>query len=538
MNVESVTSIGLDVGNGINLPVIRAAVSDFDHYITVDEARQCMRDVYAKATGCVGICGYYTNNTDAFLPITQGQRQVGSSDGFYVIGAYTDHGSWVEYTMSSSGRGLYYNGGLISRAGVATGYSTYEYGWMIIFTDEGYNLLTFPGETPGGVGVRSEENLGAIAVEGVAASTLTGSGTYVTSVINAWGTPTVSDNIERYIHEEIDPSDEDPYNNPTAGEGVYDDGSSDSIDTPSLPSLSVADTGFITLFNPSTAQLKSLANYLWSDLFSIDTFKKLFADPMSAILGLSILPIAIPSSGSRAVSVGNISTNVSLPVVSQQFLEVNCGSVTVNRQRPGTYLDYSPYTKVEIYLPFIGTHPLNVDDVMNKTVNVKYHVDILSGACTAFVKCGGSILYQFIGSCAISVPINGNDWTNAINGVLNIAGSIGSMVMTGGATAPMAATSIASTVTNNLKPEVEKSGSVSGAGGLMAVKRPYLIITRPNRNVAQDQNKYIGYPTFKTRKLSSLSGYNSIEDVHLDDIPATQGEIEEIKRLLKGGVIF
>ena len=333
--------------------------------------------------------------------------------------------------------------------------------------------------------------------------------------------------------------DDDPYNDPDAGGGGdFDDGSSDDIDIPSLPTISAADTGFVTLFNPNAGQLKNLANYLWSNLFDLDTFKKLFADPMSAILGLSILPVAIPSSGSRAVSVGNISTGVTMPVASQQFLEIDCGSVTLKREKPGTYLDFSPYTRVDLYLPFIGTHPLDVDEVMGKTITVKYHVDILSGACTAFVKVGSSVLYQFIGSCAISIPINGNDWTNAINGVMNIAGSIGSMVLTGGATAPMAAGSIASTVTNNLKPSVEKSGSVSGAGGLMGVKRPYLIISRPNRNVAKNQNKYIGYPTFKTMKMRELSGYNSVMDVHLDNIPATQDEIDEIRTLLKQGVIF
>ncbi len=332
--------------------------------------------------------------------------------------------------------------------------------------------------------------------------------------------------------------DDDPYNDPTSGEGVFDDGDSDNIDDPSLPTLSVSDTGFITLFNPAKAQLKALANYMWSDAFSLTNFKKMFADPMSAILGLSILPIPVPTEGSRAVSVGNISTNVNMPVVSQQFIEVNCGSVTVARQRPGTYLDFSPYTKVDLYLPFIGTHPLDVDEVMGKTINVKYHVDILSGACTAFVKCGSSVLYQFIGQCAISVPITGNDWTNAINGVMNIAGSIGSMVLTGGATAPMAAGSIASTITNNLKPNVEKSGSVSGAGGLLGVKRPYLIINRPNRNVAENQNSFIGYPTFKNKKMNNLDGYNSIMSVHLDGINATQQEIAEIENLLKGGVIF
>lgn len=351
-------------------------------------------------------------------------------------------------------------------------------------------------------------------------------------------TPEALEWINIWLEGAVEDDDDDPYNDPTAGEGDFDDGTSDDIDTPSLPTISAADTGFITLFNPSASQLKSLANYLWSDLFSLETLKKMFADPMSAILGLSILPIAVPTSGSRTVSVGNVSTGVSLPLVSSQFLEVNCGSVTVKRERPGTYLDYSPYTKVDLYLPFIGTHPLDVDEVMGTTINVKYHVDILSGACTAFVKCGGSILYQFIGSCAISVPITGNDWTNAINGVLNIAGSIGSMVLTGGATAPMAAGSIASTVTNSLKPNVEKTGAASGAGGLMGVKRPYLIISRPNRNVAKNQNRFIGYPTFKTKKLSALSGYNSILDVHLDNIPATQDEINEIRTLLKQGVIF
>lgn len=344
------------------------------------------------------------------------------------------------------------------------------------------------------------------------------------------------------LHEDYDPpktaKDDDPYNDPDSGEGVFDDGKSDKINNPSLPTLSVSDTGFITLFNPTKAQLKSLANYMWSDAFSLNNFKKMFADPMSAILGLSILPIPVPTEGSRDVSVGNISTNVSMPVVSQQFIAVDCGSVTLSRQRPGTYLDFSPYTKVDLYLPFIGTHPLDIDEVMGRSIQVSYHVDVLSGACTAFVKAGDSVLYQFIGQCAISVPITGNDWTNAINGVLNIAGSIGSMVLTGGATAPMAAGNIASTVTNSLKPNVEKSGSISGAGGLLGVKRPYLIINRPNRNVAENQNQFIGYPTFKNKKMNNLDGYNSVESVHLDNIPATADEIREIETLLKGGVIF
>lgn len=315
------------------------------------------------------------------------------------------------------------------------------------------------------------------------------------------------------------------------------DGTGDDIDIPGLPTLSAVDTGFITLFNPSISQLHALANYMWSSGFDLDTFKKLFADPMDCILGLSIVPVSVPNGSSGTVNVGNISTGVSMTKAASQYVEVDCGTLNVN-EFWGAYLDYDPYTKAEIYLPYIGTHPLSVDDIMGKSVTVKYHVDILSGACTAFVKCGGSVLYEFIGQCSSSIPISGNDWTNVINGVITIAGAIGTMVATGGASAPMAAGMIASTAVNGMKPNVEKSGSMSGTGGMLAVQTPYLILTRPRQAIPGFQNTFMGYPSFITANLGDLDGYTEIEHIHLENISATEQELSEIESLLKSGVIF
>ena len=336
----------------------------------------------------------------------------------------------------------------------------------------------------------------------------------------------------------FDPYEQDPDGPSGTGGGTGNfDGTGDDIDIPSLPTLSATDTGFITLFNPTTGQLQSLANYMWSSGFDLDTFKKLFADPMDCILGLSIVPVAVPNGGTRQVSVGNISTGVSMTIAARQYVEVDCGTLNVNEYW-GAYLDYAPYTKAEIYLPYIGTHPLDVDDIMNKAVHVVYHVDILSGACTAFVKCGGSVLYEFIGQCSSSIPITGNDWTNVINGVISIAGAIGSMVATGGASAPMAAGIIASTAVNSMKPTVEKSGSMSGTGGMLAVQTPYLILTRPRQALPSRQNAFTGYPSFITRELDTISGYTEIYSIHLENVPATEQELSEIENLLKSGVIF
>ena len=320
------------------------------------------------------------------------------------------------------------------------------------------------------------------------------------------------------------------------GTGTF-DGTSDNVDFPSLPTLSAVSTGFITLFNPSISQLKSLANYMWSGAFDLNTFRKLFANPMDCILGLSIVPVAVPNGGTYEVTVGNIPTGISMTKAEKQYVEVDCGTLNVEEYW-GAYLDYDPYTKAELYLPYIGIHAISVDDIMNKPVHIKYHVDILSGACTAYVKCGSSVLYTFIGQCSSSIPVTGNDWTSVINGVLSIAGAVGSMVATGGASAPMAADIIASTAVNGMKPTVEKSGSMSGTGGMLAIQTPYLILTRPRQAVPSGQNQFMGYPSFITENLGDISGYTEIESIHLENIPATEQELSEIESLLKEGVIL
>lgn len=347
--------------------------------------------------------------------------------------------------------------------------------------------------------------------------------------------------LSNYKWEDVPVPSSDPYSQggeseTSGGTGDF-DGTSDSVNIPNLPSLSAVDTGFISLFNPSASQLKSLANYMWGDLFDIDTWKKIFANPMDAILGLSIVPVNVPEGGSETVSVGNISTGISMTKASSQYVAVDCGTLNVNEYW-GAYLDYDPYTKAEIYLPFIGTHPLAVDDIMGKAVHVVYHVDILSGSCCAYIKCGNSVLYSFVGQCSCSIPITGNDWTNVVNGALSIAASIGTMVATGGATAPMSIANIASTAVNSLKPNVEKSGSMGGMGGMLGIQKPYLILTRPRQALPKNQNSYMGYPAFITMKLSDCSGYTEVESIHVDNVPATEKELAEIETLLKSGVII
>lgn len=338
---------------------------------------------------------------------------------------------------------------------------------------------------------------------------------------------------------------EDPYlfggvTEKEGGEGDFDT-FSDEIPVPELPTITVDNTGFISLYSPSVAQLKSLASYLWASTgLDLETFKRIFTDPISTILGLTIVPVTPPTSGSNNVVLGNVDTGVSMPRISNQYVQFDCGTLNVN-EFWGGYLDYSPYTSLEIYLPFIGTKPLNIDDVMGHTIHVVYNIDLLSGACCAIIESARRVLYQFIGQCSCSVPVTGRDMTNLINGILSVVGAgAGTFVATGGNPGLSGASAIgtlASNVTKS-KPKVEKSGSLGSMGGMLGVRCPYLIITRPRQALPVAQNTYTGYPSFITCVLSELVGYTEVYKIHLGDIPATDAEKTEIETLLMNGVIL
>ena len=336
--------------------------------------------------------------------------------------------------------------------------------------------------------------------------------------------------------EPTDPYEDGGYSGEGGGEGDFTD-PSDPMPVPGLPTASVYDTGFMTIFTPTKQELYNLAGYMWSSLFSVESFKKLFADPMDAILGMSIVPVTVPNDGQRNVVVGNISTGVNMTVAKQQYIELDCGTINVTEYW-GCYLDYEPYVTADIVLPYIGTHPISADEIVGHMVGVKYHIDILSGACVAFVTRDTDVLYTFSGQCAISVPICSNDWTNVLNGALTVAASIGTMVATGGMAAPIAVGGIASAAVNQSKPSIERSGAVNGASGILGMQTPYIILTRPKQALPQGQNRQIGYPSYMTAMLSTLTGYTEIDSIHLEGIPATSDELSEIEDLLKAGVIL
>lgn len=334
-----------------------------------------------------------------------------------------------------------------------------------------------------------------------------------------------------------DPYEEDDGESEEGGNDGEEDDPED-VDFTDPPSTAIGATGFLTIFCPNLSQLQSLANYMWTT-FDIDNWRKIIANPMDAILGLHIIPVPPYISGTKTISVAGISTGLSMDYTTIRYIRRPMGSCDIPKKW-GAYLDYSPYTKTSIFLPYIGFQELNVDDIMGLTISLQYMIDILSGACVAELKCGDTVLYSWTGNCANPVPFSSSSWASTITGALSIAATIAKLAISGGSDAPMIPGAIASIGANsfNLKPTISRSGSIGGSAGFIAGQRPYIIRTAPNLVIPANQNRFIGYPSFVTVTLGSLTGYNEISAIHLEGIPATANELSEIESLLKGGVLF
>lgn len=337
-------------------------------------------------------------------------------------------------------------------------------------------------------------------------------------------------------------------------EGVGDFNSrSDDINLPDLPTLSAIDTRMLRVYRMTSENLSKFNKFLWSDLFDVNTFKKLFTDPMQAVLNLNISPINVDVLGPSEIKLGNINTGVQGEMCQQQYQKIDFGTIRLNEYW-ASFADYSPYTRLSIYLPYVGVQSLSIDDVMNGTIQLVGYCDVLTGSILYVLKSNqvnraghshNSVLYSWGGNCQYQIPLTANNMSSVISSITGTAGSvlgaIGATVATGGLTAPIAVGAIGSAVTNtlNAKTQIQRGGGVGGATGMFGVQRPYLILERPEQRTIQDFGGQIGNPADVTDYLGNFSGFVKVKAVHVENIAgATEAEQTEIERLLKDGVII
>lgn len=313
---------------------------------------------------------------------------------------------------------------------------------------------------------------------------------------------------------------------------------------PSKPSGNISASALYTIWNPSQSQLNKLASFLWSTDF-VDTIKKILQSPMDALISLALFPVNPPTDGTHNIALGYIDSGVAAPRVADQFMTVQTSGLVVPHKY-NSYLDYAPYTRAEIFLPFIGFQPININDIMGKSVDVVYNIDLLSGVCTAIVHANGQSLYSYSGNMAMFLPLSAGNWARMLTPIFGMVGGIATMgagiggVISG---APLlASTSMsvrgAESIGNLDGNSVSRSGGISGNAGIMGDYQPFIVVTRPINDKPSTYDSNIGQTYNKSARLGTLSGFTVVEEAHIEGMNATEDEKQEIERLLKEGVIL
>lgn len=401
---------------------------------------------------------------------------------------------------------------------------------------------------------------------GLSGKTLMYAASWVTNLqasenfVNAFFTGAIVDIDDPYIT--------DDNQTPPGGYGSFDYTSEDET-PPSLPSLSAANAGFVTLWNPTISEVGNLADYLWGPTFSVATWQKLWNDPMECLLSLGIVPVA-PTTGTRAnIYFGNADTGIESAPITTQFVTADMGSLRIDGQS-ASYMDYAPYAKASIYLPYCGTYALDVDEIMDADLALEYHIDIYTGACVAYLTINNrtnsdgstvhNVMYQFTGNCLASIPVTSGDHSQLLQSLLFMGASIAATVATAGAGAAsggaieglaaegdvvassgvLGAATAGSAINTvmSMKPNVMHSGNLSSTAGLLGGQKPFVTFTWSNLCRPDDEYKLVGMPLQKSGTLSDFEGYTIVSACHMDNILCTDAERSMIEQALGRGVII
>ena len=341
-----------------------------------------------------------------------------------------------------------------------------------------------------------------------------------------------------------------PFGNTTptgtiGGYGTYDD-TSDSIPVPD----NFIDDIYANAFGGNGMHLygvsgEGLKNFL-SKVYTTDFWQywaNTMFNPMEGIISCLYLPInygLINGANTNSVHVSNAELQTGegkVKILYNYTYDTSTGVLPVEEYF-GSFLDYAPYTSAELYLPFYGTVPINIDSIMGGSIKVQYRINLVTGTFSVFVICvdrfGVQTILQYAGSCGMSIPIvsgnNGaqNRITDLVQGIANVA--LGNYVGAG-MNAVNALTEKGYVYTNS---------KISGSAGYDGVKDVFLTITRPVLSNPEKYSEIKQRPADMFVKLSELSGEYSIEKQNLDihDKNITDEEIAEIENILQGGAIF
>lgn len=353
--------------------------------------------------------------------------------------------------------------------------------------------------------------------------------------------------VNVYVHFGENP---DIYDEPEDSNGKNDDGTDnpnkhgkydkdDPTNTADFESGDGADTN--SILTKTYAMSKERTQALGAKIWSQDYFNvlKIQDNPIENIISVKAFPFSMTGT-EQSIQIGNVDMGVNALAVSKTTVKISIGSIKIT-EKYGSFLDYAPYTSIQLFLPYSGFVEMDTTQIMNTLLKVELIVDLITGACKYIIYADGICISEVDGNMGIDIPLTSTNRAqtdlavlqNTVNGAMNAGvallsknpiGAIGSVVNTAldGAQASYSSS---------------RSGNASSACSSYSQRNVFVIINRPNYSTVKAFGHTRGYVCNRTLKIGDLSGYTLMdENIDLTSISATKEELDIIRSLLSSGV--
>lgn len=310
------------------------------------------------------------------------------------------------------------------------------------------------------------------------------------------------------------------------------------------------------------------------DNLALDAF--LTHNPIDAIVSVKKFPLTNVPHGESLINVklGKYTTSSGGYDLAMQQARYNFTGIQIFPKFGNCFLDYSPYTKMQLYVPFCGTIDIDAADFMGRTLSVEMCIDFTTGAVTAYVLANQLVVTSLTGNCAVDIPITGTEQAT-VNSALESATiaerqARHKTIMTnwGVLTHPIKTfTSPLKTLSSTIDPALNLAQreyelthintplrQIGQASPLNAWELEFvcrLIIYYPDGECIQfnatNEPSLIdekiqafgavnGFATVETDTLSNFTGFTQVSDADLTGVSATDTEKGMILNLLQTGV--
>lgn len=378
-----------------------------------------------------------------------------------------------------------------------------------------------------------------------------------------------------------------PYDGTDDDEGGDPNEYDEDNETELNPNAHKSKNPFFNMYVVSPEQLRLLSKYMYSDMptnANEDNF--LTNNAIDVIVSLQMFPISLFELGTlSSIMLGKVEPSYwdataqeqkTIPayIIQRQVLTVDCGSCTYYPEfGVDDFRNYEPYCTAELELPYCGNVKIPTSVFLNRTLTVKYLIDLITGSCLALIFRDSLAYLAIQGQIGVSIPISGiqsqdlqaniqrkqtqygesliNVARSMIGGAVQIGAATSAANVAGGMQATIGAAAGVASAFNQLEQtqyEIEHiqvpftmHGAASPLTSFANEQTPRLIVKRPvmlpNYSPA-DYAHVVGFACNITAPLSEFSGLTVCATANLDGIAATEAEKQLIRRALLEGVIL